>query len=132
MDLNSKVAIWIGRIMSGVMIAFFTFDGAIQLFKFDFISQAMKEQGISPDLALPLGAVMLFATLLYAIPQTAVLGAILLTADLGGAIATHLRDTEPTLMHNMIIVAMGALVWGGLWFREPRLRALMPWRFSGN
>jgi hypothetical protein len=57
-----------------------------------------------------------------------VLGAILLTADLGGAIATHLRDTTPVLMHNVFTVAMGAVVWGGIWLRDPRLRALMPLR----
>jgi hypothetical protein len=127
MDLNGKAAIWIGRVMSGVMIAFFVFDGGIQLLAFDFVTKGMAEFGISPDLARPLGAIMLFATLLYAVPQTAVLGAILLTADLGGAIATHLRDTTPVLMHNVIVVAMGAMVWGGLWLRDPRLQALMPW-----
>jgi hypothetical protein len=128
MIFNGKWAIWTGRVMSGVMIAFFLFDGGIQLLAFDFVTEGMKEFGISPELARPLGAIMLFATLLYAIPQTAVLGAILLTADLGGAIATHLRDTTPVLAHNIIVVAMGAMVWGGLWLRDPRLQALMPWR----
>jgi hypothetical protein len=128
MNLNSKAAIWAGRVMSGVMIAFFVFDGGIQLLAFDFVTKGMAEFGISPDLARPLGAVMLFATLLYAIPQAAVVGAILLTAELGGAIATHLRDTTPVLTHNVIVVVMGAIVWGGLWMRDPRLRALMPWR----
>jgi hypothetical protein len=128
MIFNGKWAIWTGRVMSGVMIVFFLFDGGIQLLAFDFVTQGMTEFGISPDLARPLGAIMLFATLLYAVPQTAVLGAILLTADLGGAIATHLRDTTPVLAHNVIVVAMGAMVWGGLWLRDPRLQALMPWR----
>jgi DoxX-like family len=128
MIFNGKWAIWTGRVMSGVMIAFFLFDGGIQLLAFDFVTEGMKEFGISPELARPLGAIMLFATLLYAIPQTAVLGAILLTADLGGAIATHLRDTTPVLAHNIVVVAMGAMVWGGLWLRDPRLQALMPWR----
>ena len=128
MNLNGKAAIWTGRVMSAVMIAFFVFDGGIQLLAFDFVTKGMMEFGISPDLARPLGAIMLFATLLYAVPQTAVLGAILLTAELGGAIATHLRDTTPVLMHNVFAVAMGAMVWGGVWLRDPRLRALMPWR----
>jgi hypothetical protein len=128
MKLNTKTAIWTGRIMSGAMIAFFLFDGGIQLLAFDFVTKGMAEFGISPDLARPLGAIMLFATLLYAIPQTAVLGAILLTADLGGAIATHLRDTTPVLTHNILVIAMGAMVWGGLWLRDPRLQILMPLR----
>jgi hypothetical protein len=127
MNFNAKWALWTSYVMSGVMIAFFVFDGGIQLLAFDFVTKGMAEFGISPDLARPLGAIMLLATLLYAIPQTAVLGAILLTADLGGAIATHLRDTTPVLAHNVVVVAMGALVWGGLWLRDPRLRALMPW-----
>jgi hypothetical protein len=130
MNLNGKAAIWTGRVMSGIMIAFFVFDGGIQLLAFDFVTKGMTELGISPDLARPLGAVMLLATLLYAIPQTAVIGAILLTADLGGAIAAHLPGTEPMLMHNVIVVVMGAMVWGGLWLRDPRLRVLMPWRQS--
>ncbi|MGI8527782.1 MAG: DoxX family protein [Pseudolabrys sp.] len=128
MNLNAKWAVWVGRTISGVMIAFFLFDGGIQLFAFEFVTNGMAQMGISPSLAVPLGAIMLGATLLYAIPQTAVLGAILLTADLGGAIATHLRDTTPVLGHNIIVVIMGALVWGGLWLRDARLRALMPWK----
>jgi hypothetical protein len=128
MKLNTKTVIWTGRIMSGVMIAFFLFDGGIQLLAFDFVTKGMAEFGISPDLARPLGAIMLFATLLYAIPQTAVLGAILLTAELGGAIATHLRDTTPVLAHNIFAIAMGAMVWGGLWLRDPHLQKLMPLR----
>jgi hypothetical protein len=130
MNLNSNTVIWIGRVLSGLMIAFFVFDGGIQLIAFDFVTKGMTEMGISPDLARPLGAVMLLATLLYAIPQTAVIGAILLTADLGGAMAAHLRDTTPVLIHNIAVVLMGAAVWGGLWLREPRLRALMPWKFN--
>jgi hypothetical protein len=128
MNLNSNRAIRTGRVMSGVMIVFFVFDGGIQLLAFDFVTQGMTQMGVSPDLARPLGAVMLLATLLYAIPQTAVIGAILLTADLGGAIAAHLRDTTPVFAHNVVVVAMGAMVWGGLWLRDPRLRALMPFR----
>lgn len=110
------------------MIAFFIFDGGIQVLAFDFVKHGMTQMGIPVELARPLGVVMLLATLLYIVPQTAVIGAILLTADLGGAIAAHLRDTTPVLAHNVVVVLMGAMVWGGLWLREPRLRALMPWR----
>jgi hypothetical protein len=127
-NLNSKTFIWIGRVISGLMIAFFVFDGGIQLIAFDFVKEGMAQMGIPVELARPLGAIMLSATLLYAIPQTAVIGAILLTADLGGAMAAHLRDTTPVLLHNIVVVLMGAMLWGGLWLRDPRLRALMPWR----
>jgi hypothetical protein len=129
MNLNGKKwASWTGLAMSWLMIAFFVFDGGIQFLAFDFVKDGMTEMGVSPSLAMPLGAVMLGATLLYAIPQTAVIGAILLTADLGGAIAAHLRDTTPVLAHNIVVVLMGAMVWGGIWLRDLRLRALMPWR----
>ncbi|MBV8790543.1 MAG: DoxX family protein [Pseudolabrys sp.] len=128
MNFDATWVRWTGRIMSWLMIAFFVFDGGIQFLAFDFVLDGMAQMGLPTSLAMPLGAIMLGATLLYAIPQTAVLGAILLTADLGGAVATHLRDTTPVLAHNVIVVLMGAMVWGGLWLRDSRLRALMPWR----
>ena len=128
MSLNSKVAIWIGRIMSGLIVAFFVFDGGIKVVPLDMVVQGMTEFGIPAELARPLGIVTLVSTALYAIPRTSVLGAILLTGYLGGAMATHLRDTGPLLLHNLLTVFIGALVWGGLYLRDPRLRALIPLR----
>lgn len=128
MSLNSKVAIWIGRIISGLIVAFFVFDGGIKVVPLDMVVQGMTEFGIPAELARPLGIVTLVSTALYAIPRTSVLGAILLTGYLGGAMATHLRDTGPLLLHNLLTVFIGALVWGGLYLRDPRLRALIPLR----
>ena len=128
MNLNSKAAIWIGRIMSGLIVAFFAFDGGIKVIPLDMVVQGMAEFGIPAELARPLGVVTLVSTALYAIPRTSVLGAILLTGYLGGAIATHLRDTGPLLPHNLLVIFIGALVWGGLYLRDPRLRALIPLR----
>ena len=69
---------------------------------------------------------LLGSTLLYAIPRTAVLGAILLTAYLGGAVATHVRVGSPLFSHTLFGVYLGVIVWGGLWLRDPRIRALLP------
>ena len=88
----------------------------------------------SPPLGIPadvtfyreLGAILAVCTLLYAWPRTQLLGAVLLTGYLGGAVATHLRVGSPLLSHTLFGVYVGLLVWGGLWLREPRLRALFP------
>jgi hypothetical protein len=73
-----------------------------------------------------LAALLLGSTLLYAVPRTAVLGAVLLTAYLGGAVATHVRVGSPLFTHVMFGVYVGVIVWGGLWLRDPRIRALLP------
>ena len=79
-------------------------------------------------MARGLGIVVLICTVLYAVPQTAVLGAILLTGFLGGAVATHVRVGSPLFSHILFGLYMGLFAWGGLWLRDPRLRALLPWR----
>ena len=128
MSLNGKAAIWTGRVLSALVVAFMLFDGGITVIAFDFVTKGMAEFGFPVDYARPLGAVMLLCTLLYAIPQTAVLGAILLTGFLGGTIVAHMPRPEPFVPHIVIALLMGAIVWGGLWLREPRLRALVPLR----
>jgi hypothetical protein len=130
MSLNGKAAYWIGWILSALIIAFMIFDGGITVIMFDFDKQGMTEFGFPLDYARPLGAVMLLCTLLYALPQTAVLGAILLTGLFGGTIATHMPRPEPLLPHIIIALVLGAMLWGGLWLRDPRLRALVPLRRS--
>jgi hypothetical protein len=88
----------------------------------------MIEFGLPESYARPLGLVTLACTLLYAWPRTSVLGAVLLTGFLGGTIATHMPRPEPLLPHIVTALVMGAIVWGGLWLRDPQLRALLPWR----
>jgi hypothetical protein len=128
MSLNGKAAIWTGRALSALVVAFMLFDGGITVIAFDFVTKGMAEFGFPVDYARPLGAVMLLCTLLYAIPQTAMLGAILLTGFLGGTIVAHMPRPEPFVPHIIIALLMGAVVWGGLWLRDPRLRALVPLR----
>lgn len=130
MSLDGKVAIWTGRVLSGLVIAFMIFDGGITVITFDFVAKGMTEFGLPLDYARPLGAVMLLCALLYALPRTSILGAVLLTGFLGGTIATHMPRPEPLLPHIVIALVMGAVVWAGLWLREPRLRALVPLRQS--
>ena len=90
--------------------------------------EALAHLGWSPSLTPVLGILLLVSTTLYVIPITSVLGAILLTGYLGGAIATHLRVADPLFSHILFPTYLGVLLWGGLYLREPRLRALLPLR----
>jgi hypothetical protein len=109
-----------GWAVSGLVILFLVFDGGAKLLKLAPVLEACARLGLTPDLVIRIGAVLLGCTVLYAIPQTAVLGAILLTAFLGGAVATHVRGGSGAFE---IAFAIGfcALAWLGLVLREPRL-----------
>ena len=126
----SKAARWTGYVMSGLVILFLLFDGGIKLVPLEIVTQTSGEIGLptDPSNARLLGILTLIGVVLYAIPQTAVLGAILLTGYMGGAIATHLRIDSPLFSHTLFGVYLGLLIWGGLYLREPRLRALIPFR----
>ncbi len=127
----STRALWAGRIMSGLIVLFMIFDGVIKLPPLDIVTQTMTEIGWPADVgtARLLGVIGLISTALYAWPRTSFLGAILLTAYFGGAIATHVRIGNPLFSHTFFGIYLGLLLWGGLWLRDPRLRALLP--FSG-
>ena len=120
--------LWAGRIISGLVVAFLLFDGGIKLIPLDVVITASQELGIPAHLARTLGALTLVCTLLYAFPRTAVFGAILLSGYLGGAIYAHVRAGSPMLSHTLFGVYLGLLAWGGLWLRDARLRALIPWQ----
>lgn len=122
-------ALWTGRILSALVIAFLLFDGAIKLLALPVVTQTMADLGYPGTVALArgLGALTLACALLYAYPRTAVLGAILLTGLLGGAMASHLRIGSPLFTHFLFGAYLGLLAWIGLYLREPRLRALVPW-----
>jgi hypothetical protein len=122
----SNTAIWAGRLMSGLVIAFLLLDGAMKLIPLDVVIKASEPLGLPGELARTLGVLTLVCTLLYAFPRTAVLGAILLTGYLGGAIATHLRVGDPLFSHVLFGAYLGLMVWGGLYLRDGRLRALIP------
>jgi len=124
----SGKSLWAGRIMSGLVVAFLLFDGGIKLIPLDIVITTSQELGIPTHLARTLGVMTLIGTLLYAWPRTAVLGAILLTGYLGGAIYVHVRAASPLFSHTLFGVYLGLLIWGGLWLRDERLRSLFPIR----
>jgi hypothetical protein len=128
MNLNGKAARWTGYGLSGLIVVAMLLDGGIQLAAFDFVTQGMAEFNLPGSWARPLGAITVLCTLLYAVPRTSVLGAILLTGFFGGTIATHLPGKDALLPHIVIALVLGAMTWGGLWLRDPRLRALLPLR----
>lgn len=123
---NSRRSTIGGWTLSGLLIAFLVFDGAIKLPPLQPVTDMMPVLGWPVELARMLGIITLVCTALYAWPRTSVLGAILLTAYLGGAVATHVRIGSPLLTHTLFGVYMALFVWGGLWFRDPRIRALIP------
>jgi len=125
---TSNKMLWAGRIISGLVVAFLLFDGAIKLIPLDVVITTSQELGIPAHLARTLGVLTLVCTLLYAWPRTAVLGAVLLTGYLGGAIYVQVRAGSPMLSHTLFGVYLGLLAWGGLWLRNARLRALIPWQ----
>ncbi len=125
---TSKPMLWTGRVMSGIVILFMIFDMTIKLMRLKVVDDAMTELGYPTHLAFYIGVMELIIIVLYAIPRTAVLGAILFTGILGGAIATHLRVGDPIFSHDLFGVYLGLLAWGGLYFRDERLRSLIPLR----
>jgi hypothetical protein len=127
----SKTKTWAGRIVSALPILFLLMDGIMKLFKPALVVEATVKLGYPENVIVPLGIVLTVCTLLYAIPRTAILGAILLTGYLGGAVATHVRLSEGVFPVTFPII-MGVLIWGGLWFRDDRVRALIPLRQEGN
>lgn len=120
----SKKAIWSGRIMSGLPVLLLVFSATLKFLRPAFVLQTFAHLGISERLVFPLGVLELTCTIIYLIPRTSVLGAILLTGYLGGAVLTHLRVGEPVFMP----LIAGVLVWGGVFLRESRVRALIPFR----
>ncbi len=123
----SNKTVWAGRIFSGLPILFLLFDGIAKLFKPVPVVEATVKLGYPESVIFGLGIVLLTCTILYVIPQTSVLGAILLTGYLGGAVATHVRVGEGAFPITFPII-IGVLVWGGLYLRDERLRALIPLR----
>lgn len=112
-----------GLVLSWLVILFCLFDGGARLAGFAPYVQGMPKFGYDPALAPWIGLSLLVSTILYAVPRTGVLGAILLTGYLGGAVATQVRVGDPWFLFPAV---MGALAWAGLWCRSPRIRELLP------
>jgi hypothetical protein len=123
-----KKGLWAGRILSGLVVVFLIPDGIIKFIKPAPVVEAFAHLGWPLSTSVTLGIILLLCTVLYAIPRTSVLGAILLTGYLGGAVATHLRIGDPLFSHILFPTYLGILLWLGLYLRDERLRALIPLR----
>jgi hypothetical protein len=115
-----------GRIMSAFVVIALAADGAIQLFAPAQIASMLQETGFAMELTRVVGPILLACAVLYAIPATAVLGAILVTGFLGGAICAHVRVGELGSPPELVSLLLGAMTWGGLYARDPRIRAILP------
>lgn len=125
---TSRAALWVGRGLSGLVILFLLADGAIKLVPLQPVTDSLRELGYpaTDGFARGLGVLTLACTLLHAWPRTALLGAVLLTGLMGGAVASHLRLGDPLFSHTLFGVWLGIALWLGLWLRRPDLRQRLP------
>jgi len=121
----SKKRLWAGRILSGVAVLFLLFDGVIKVMVIVPVVESMARLGWPVRLAPALGILELLLIAVYLIPRTSILGAILLTGYLGGAVATHVRIGDPLFTHALFPIYVAVLLWGGLFLRDDRVRTLM-------
>ena len=120
----SKTALWASRILTGISAAFFVFDSSVKLLQLAPAVDASAQIGWTPDAVFVIGVIEVVCLALYLIPRTAVLGALLWTGYLGGAVATHLRIGDPLLSHTLFPTYVAALLWAALWLRgDARVRA---------
>jgi DoxX-like family len=124
---TSKAATWSGRIISGLVILFLIFDGVTKVMKMSQVLQASARLHLSVAATVGIGITLLICTALYAIPRTAIFGAILLTGYLGGAVAVQLPAGDP-LFENAFPVIFGVFVWAGLFLRDAQVRSILPLR----
>lgn len=121
----SRTTLWMGRVFTGLPAALVLFGAVMKLLKSPAVVDGMMKSGIPEHLIIAIGVIELLCTIIYLIPSTAVLGAILMTALLGGATFANIRVNDPSYI---ITVALGVLVWAGLFFRDQRIRELIPLR----
>ena len=121
----SRTQIWTGRTLSGLAVAFLLVDAGMKLLRLPVAVEATVTLGYPPGSVFGIGVVLLVCTALYIVPRTSILGAVLLTGYLGGAIATHVRVGNPLFSHILFPTYVAALIWGSLYFRDARVRALV-------
>jgi hypothetical protein len=125
---TSQAALWTGRVLTAIVALFLVLDSGMKLLQLDAVRIAMQPLGYPDELGLVIGMIEAICLVLYVVPRTAVLGAILLTGLLGGSAAAHLRVGDPLFTHVLFGVYVGVLAWGGLYLRDATLRALIPFR----
>ncbi|HEV7701121.1 MAG TPA: DoxX family protein [Pyrinomonadaceae bacterium] len=123
----SRAAHWTGLIVGGLPALFLIVDGVMKLFKPEFVVKATTDLGYSENVIIPLGVVLLTCVALFMIPKTTVLGAILITGYLGGAVATHVQHRDGAF-EIVLPVIFGVMIWLGLWLCDTRMRQLVPIR----
>jgi hypothetical protein len=130
----SNKAFWTGRILSGLVVLFLLVDAGFKLIRPlpAPAVEAFGKLGYPVEFAAGIGVLLLSCVALYLIPRTSVLGTILLTGYLGGAVASHVRVGDPWFSHALFPVYVGLLIWGGLYLRDDRLRALIPVRVGAK
>jgi hypothetical protein len=121
----SSRAVWTGRGLSALPLMLLAFDTAIKLLMLPVAVEATKELGFTEGAVFAIGAIELVCLVLYLLPWTSVLGAVLWTGYFGGAIATHVRAGSPLLTHTLFPIYIAALLWIGLWLRDDRLRSIV-------
>jgi DoxX-like protein len=122
----SKKTQWAGRIITALPILFLALDAIGKFVKPQPVVEGTLALGYQESVIVPLGIILIVSTILYAIPRTSVLGAVLLTGYLGGAVATHVRVGNPLFTHTLFPIYLGILIWLGIYLRDVRLRSLLP------
>jgi hypothetical protein len=121
--------VWTGRVLSGLFVLFMLGASvAPKLFGMQVADDTMRQLGWPDGYVLMIGIIELVCVLLYVFPKTSLLGAVLMMGLLGGAIATQIRAGSPLFSHQLFSIYLGLFMWGGLWLRDPALRAVFPWR----
>jgi hypothetical protein len=124
---QSRKAQWIGRVLSGLAVVMLTLDSVAKLLEVQPVIDGTIELGYPVDIVFGLGVTLLSCVIVYLVPRTSVLGAVLLTGYLGGAVATHVRVDNPLFSHTLFPTYVAAFLWGGLLLRDARLRVILPW-----
>ena len=120
--------IWTGRVLSGLAVLFLLFDSTGKLLEVQPVIDGTRQLGYPRGIVFTLGVILLSCVVVYLIPRTSVLGALLLTGYLGGAVASQARVENPLFSHILFPTYVAMLIWGGLVLRDARLRAFAPWR----
>ena len=126
--LRSRKTLWAGRVMSGAATLFLLVDATVKVLELPPALEGTTQLGYPASVVFGLGMLQLACLVMYLVPRTSVLGAVLWTGYLGGAVATHVRVGNPLFTHTLFPIYVAALLWGGLWLRDERVRSVLPLR----
>jgi hypothetical protein len=128
MTLISRSAVWTGQVLSGLAVAFLIFDAVLKVLELRVAVEATTNLGYPPGVIFALGLIQSALLVLYLLPRTSILGAVLWTGYLGGAVAAHVRVGSPLFSHTLFPIYVAVLLWAGLWLRDKELRSVLPVR----